>query len=188
MRLFFAVPLPDDLIRRVLEVQDELRSRVKDEGVKWTKPEQFHFTIKFLGETPGEKLDRVRLVGDAARQGRAPFALRLAGIGAFPNPRRPSTLWLGTKEGSDSLASLALQLDELLVKCGYRKENRPLAPHLTLARIKSYSGEAEVAKLLQTLVQPEIGSMAVDHFLLMQSILRPAGSQYSVIGQFGFVS
>ena len=186
MRLFFAVMIPDEIVERVGEVQRGFRERITDSGVKWARPEKFHFTIKFLGDTPPEKVETILLAGKAVSEGRSPFVLTLGGTGAFPNSQRPSTLWVGAKNGSEQLAEIALQLDELLVKYGYKKERRPLAPHLTLARIKTYAGEAESARALRSVEAGDLGSFTVDRFALMRSQLKPAGSEYTVVEEFVF--
>jgi 2'-5' RNA ligase len=186
MRLFYAVLIPQDIVDRVREVQERFRAQIADSGVKWAKPETFHFTIKFLGDTPPEKIEKALLAGQAVKEGRNPFELRLGGAGGFPSSQRPSTLWVGVKEGSKDLAEIALQLDELLVKYGYQKERRPLVPHVTLARIKSYAGEAESARALQSIRAGELGGFTVDRFALMRSQLKPSGSEYTVVEEFVF--
>jgi len=186
MRLFFAVLLPIELVSQLTDLQGELKSQVTDSGVKWSKAEQLHLTLKFLGETDADRLQKVMPVGLAVGEGRIPFELSLGGLGAFPSATRPNVLWVGATKGADSLVSLALQLDELLVKYGYKKENREPTPHLTLARIKTYSGEAQAAKALKTTQVGELGTTTIDRFTLMRSTLKPTGSEYSVVEEFTF--
>ena len=186
MRLFFAVLLPDEMISRVADAQEGLKREITDSGVKWTRPEQFHFTVKFLGATPPEKLQSILAAARSARDGRNSFEVSLGGLGAFPTMNRPGILWVGVKKGAESLASLALQLDGILVKYGYKIEKRPLTPHITLARIKTYSGEAEAAKILKTAHIDEIGTVSVDRFVLMRSTLQPTGSEYTVVEEFPY--
>ncbi len=187
MRLFFAALLPEPLVARVLEVQQQLRARVGDDGVRWTRPDQFHYTLKFLGEQPPARANRAVEAALAAREGPSRFSLTLTGVGAFPNERRPSTLWTGAGEGADRLAELAASLERLLVKEGFARENRPFKPHLTLARIKSYAGEIAAAKALKTAEIGEIGAAPIDRFVLMQSTLKPSGSEYAILEEFAFL-
>jgi 2'-5' RNA ligase len=188
MRLFFAVLLPDEIVSRVTEFQNDLKGLITDSGVKWSRPEQFHFTLKFLGETSPERIEKVLMAGKAVASVRNPFEITVGGLSAFPNNRRPSTLWLGATEGADSFAELALQLDGLLVKYGHGKESRPPTPHITLARIKTYSGETETARVLRTPEAGEIGTTTIDGFVLMQSTLKPTGSEYRVVEEFTFLN
>jgi 2'-5' RNA ligase len=184
MRLFFAVQLPEGLIGRIAAVQTELAGRLTDSGVRWTKTEQLHFTVKFLGDTPAEKIERVIQAGNAVREENPSFELAIGGLGGFPSSNRPSVLWLGASKGAENLRNLALQLDEILVKYGYRAEKRPLTPHLTLARIKTYSGEAETTRLLKAHEVGDIGSTMIDRFVLMRSTLKPTGSEYNVVEEY----
>lgn len=186
MRLFFAVTIPEGIIARVQAVQQELRAVIGDDGVRWTRPEQFHYTLKFLGEQPIKRAYEAIEVAQTLCDEQAPFALILGGIGAFPNNERPSVLWLGAHAGGDTLVDLAERLDAALFRRRFRREPRPHKAHLTLARIKSYAGEAAAARLLRNHRVGELGSFVVDRFVLMESILKPDGSEYTVVEEFRF--
>jgi 2'-5' RNA ligase len=105
--------------------------------LRWSRPEQWHLTVKFFGAIP-ELAPVAAFVTDAVRA-REPFTLSLGGGGAFPNARRASVLWLGTRQGSEALAALAEPFAE---------DDRPFRAHLTLARVaKSRDLRAVVAAL-----------------------------------------
>jgi RNA 2',3'-cyclic 3'-phosphodiesterase len=188
MRLFFAVTLPDELVEKVLEAQAALRELVGDEGVRWTKPEQFHYTLKFLSEQSAARAERAVECAEAARESHAGFAMTLGGLGAFPSDQRPSTLWLGATAGADTLAAIAADLDTRLTGHGFPRENKPLKAHLTLGRIKTYKGEAAAARALRKMAEDPrwsgLGSFRVDRFVLMRSTLKPEGSEYAVVDEF----
>ena len=184
MRLFFAVALPDDIIAAIVASQAKIRKPAGEDGIRWTRPEQFHYTLKFLGEQPPARMTKATLAAELIRRSVKPFDLVLAGIGAFPNANRPGTIWLGAASGAESLAELAGKLDRALHHAGFALDNRPLTPHLTLARIKSYQGEASAAKALEKLEIGEVGRATVDRFVLMQSNTKPTGSEYTVIQEF----
>jgi 2'-5' RNA ligase len=191
MRLFFAVMPPPEAVERVLEVQRELRERVTAKGITWTKPEQFHYTLRFLGELPAAQALTAAQAAETVREAHAPFDLVIGGVGAFPRSDRPSTLWLGAREdaGAGALVRLAVDLEQRLVKQGFKKENRPPKAHLTLARVKSYEGESAAARLLRALPEDYAGHVAtvrVDRFALMRSTLDPAGSIYDIVEEFRF--
>lgn len=188
MRLFFAVTLSEEIIEKILAVQEELRADLSDDGIRWTKPEQFHYTLKFLGEQPLARAYQAVDAAQAVREAERPFTLALGGVGAFPNSSRPSVLWLGATEGGEELRELAARLDKALAGRKFPAEKQPLKAHLTLARIRTYHGEAAVARALKTLQIGEIGRTTVDRFVLMQSVLKPSGSEYTVIETFRFGS
>lgn len=192
MRLFFAVTLPEELAARVLEAQARLRAVVGEEGIRWTESAQFHYTLKFLGELPPLRGQQVAETAKALGETLAPFDLNLHGLGAFPNPERPSVLWVGAQEGADRLVEVAGRLDDILARQGIKRENKSMKAHLTLARIKTYNGEIAAARALRRSTGSEgfedIGSVYVDRFVLMQSHLKPEGSEYAVVEEFKFSS
>src|SRR5689334_609377 len=137
MRFFIAVMLPDEVRAAVARMQEELRAAASERGINWTMPEQLHFTLKFLGEISPEQ---VPVIAGAARQAAAQmnaFTLALAGVGAFPNRRRPQNIWIGATEGVPDLTRLAELIDSALVEHGFPAVSHPFRPHLTLARIKT---------------------------------------------------
>jgi 2'-5' RNA ligase len=133
-RLFVAVPVPDaarDDCRRLLE---NVRAGPADRGARWVRVENLHLTLRFLGATPPERVDAVAAAVVDAVRGAAPFAITLAGAGAFPSAHRPRTLWLGIAEGAPGLAALAAGLEQPLAALGWPPETRPFRAHLTVAR------------------------------------------------------
>jgi len=184
MRLFFAVEVPDKVVERILEAQAGLRRQIGDDGVRWTRPDQFHFTLRFLGEQPPLRMARAVKAAVETRTGRGPFQMAVGGLGAFPSRERPSVLWTAATEGAGSLGELAGVLDHFLQRERFPRENRPFKAHLTLARIKGYAGEESAARALRTVTVGDLGSFRVDGFVLMESKTLSSGSQYRVVERF----
>jgi 2'-5' RNA ligase len=184
MRLFFAVTLSEEIIARVTDVQLNLRKAIGDEGVKWTRPEQFHYTLRFLGEQPAPKAHIAVEVAQALAADCQEFDFSLSGIGAFPNMQRPSTLWVGASAGVEPLTNLANLLEWRLQRAGFRKESQAFNAHLTISRIKGYAGEMAAVKTLKTADVGELGTIRLDRFVLMQSALKPTGSEYTIVEEF----
>src|SRR2546422_6048484 len=132
MRLFFALPLPGEAKDR-LRAPLEAAKKAGGDGVSFTRIEQLHFTLAFLGEQPGP--DEALAAGEALREG-APFEVALSGTGAFPNTARPRVLWLGVKDGAALLIEVAERLRAALRQRGFTLEERPFRPHLTFARVR----------------------------------------------------
>jgi 2'-5' RNA ligase len=186
MRLFFAIAVPEELARRIAEVQEQLRAEMRDPGIRWTRPEQFHYTLKFLGEQPVQRAYKAVETAQAIAHSRRPFTLTLGGVGAFPNAQRPNVLWIGATAGQEALISLAQDLDAALAREHFRRETKPPKAHLTLARIKTYDAEIAVSAKLPRVNVGEIGSLEADAMVLMQSVLKPTGSEYTVVERFRF--
>jgi 2'-5' RNA ligase len=184
MRLFFAVTLPEEIIARVTDVQQNLRKAIGDVGVKWIRPEQFHYTLRFLGEQPAHSAHVAVEVAQAVAADCEEFDFSLSGIGAFPNIQRPSILWVGASTGVEPLTNLANTLEWRLQRAGFRKEAQDFNAHLTISRIKGYAGEIAAVKTLKSADIGELGTVRLDRFVLMQSVLKPTGSEYTVVEEF----
>ena len=94
MRLFVAVNLPKKERERIHRASRALRDPRLP--VRWVAPDNYHLTLKFLGEVRAERVPRVIEILARVALGCPPFSADLAGFGAFPSIRRPRVLWLGT--------------------------------------------------------------------------------------------
>lgn len=186
MRLFFAVTIPSEIVARVCEAQARLCETIGDEGIKWVRPQQFHYTLKFLGETHRDKAYRVAEAAQSLGPTTEPFELQLGGLGVFPNAERPSVVWIGATRGGEALTNLAERLDAVLAGVGVRREREPLKAHLTVARVRGYAGERAVVRALRQADLGELGQFEVRDFVLMQSTLKPTGSEYTIVERVRF--
>src|SRR5579884_1179037 len=174
MRLFFAMLISEEVREAVARVQAQLRADAGERGIRWVAPEQFHYTLKFLGETPEERIPSAIEAAHLVAAQTAPFTLILAGVGAFPQQRRPQVLWVGASEGVPLLTELAESLDKALTERGFEPETRRFNPHLTLARIKSPEGQEAVAKTFPAQAAErnkvdKIGVIQATNYVLMRS-------------------
>lgn len=180
MRAFIAIDLPPAVKDALGGVAHELGERVTRGVVRWVRPEQMHLTLRFLEDTPLDRLAAVQQAMDAAAGGQSPFELRLDGIGCFPTLSRPRVVWVGLAAagGGESAPLLALKaaLDEALTPLGWPPEDRPFAAHLTLGRVKDERGAHGVE--WTTDVPPLAIPVTAIH--LIESQLRPEGSVYTV--------
>src|SRR2546430_6305035 len=104
-----------------------------DAPLSWTKDDQLHFTLAFLGEQPEDAVPRLREA--AAPCAALPaFDLTLSGAGSFPDARRPRVLWVGAEQGARELEDLAACLAGGLRSAGFVLEKRPFHPQLTATR------------------------------------------------------
>ncbi len=192
MRLFFAVIIPPEIAARAQEAQQALRDMAGEEGIRWARPEQFHYTIAFLGEQPAVRAQKAVECAQFVRESQAPFDFTLGGLGAFPSNDRPSALWIGAVAGADALAAMASRLGAMLLQQSLPRESRAFKPHLTLGRVKTYKGEIMSSRALRKLAEDDrwsdLGTFTIDHFVLMRSTLSPHGSEYTPVEEFGFVS
>ena len=180
-RTFIGLDVGDDIRTRAAALQEELAA-VAD--VKWVEPHNLHVTLLFLGEVDDRELVGVcRLVSAAARR-EPPFPLRVSGVGAFPTPRRPKTLWAGITDGADTLVRLYAALEQPLLDLGaYRREERAFTPHLTLGRVKADADAHQLAAELPKRLAWDGGRTLIDEVIVYTSELRRDGPEYTVVGR-----
>ena len=180
VRLFFSVPLGEKAHAAAAAVLRAMKRAAGEEApLSWTKDDQLHFTIAFLGEQPEDALPRLREAAAPCAELPA-FELELRGAGAFPSPRRPRVLWLGVGSGAQQLEQIAGRLCTELRGGGFTLEERPFRGHLTAARVKP-GGERSASRALQAVAPDAIATFEVERLCLMQSHLSPHGAKHTLV-------
>src|SRR5262245_10420769 len=127
VRTFIAIDLGQDIRARLVSLQETLgRSGVE---VKWVEPENLHITLLFLGEVDQRELIDVCRAVQGAAKSLSTFSVSIEKVGAFPNLRRPRTLWVGVGQGAEEVSRLHDALETPLLELGcYRREERKYTP------------------------------------------------------------
>jgi len=125
IRLFVALALPAELRAQLAMLSGGIP------GAKWVPPENYHLTLRFIGEVESWRAQEVDHALAAIRA--RPFELLLRGVGTFEKGGRISALWVGV-EKTESLAFLQGKVETALQRIGLEPERRRFAPHVTLAR------------------------------------------------------
>jgi 2'-5' RNA ligase len=198
IRAFLAVELTEDLRTRLARVQQDLKQRLGHDLTKavrmsWVQTSSIHLTIKFLGDIDEALVEPMRESLDAVVQGHRPVQVPLDRLGAFPHAGQPRVLWVGAPEqwerGEDAtrLAALHRAVEDCCESFGCARDERPLSPHLTLARVKE--GERHLGQVLAksgVMDRPlSVGALRVESVVLMKSELRPAGPVYTKLWEVG---
>ena len=173
MRLFIAVPVPEELKDNIVEIQKKLKEANAD--IKPVEKENLHFTLKFLGET--DKVKEIEAAMEKALKSFSQFDADIAGISAFPDKNHARVIWLCIKDGMEQMKSLMKDIDAELSKIGFEQEKKYI-PHITLTRVRSGKNKAELIRLLERLEQTQIGRMCVKEVTLVKSVLSKAGPVY----------
>jgi 2'-5' RNA ligase len=179
VRVFIAIPLPADLKAKLVALQQEFQ-RSAVEAV-WVRESGFHITLKFLGEVDASLIGPISSCMRAAVQQYHPFSLMISGVGVFPHESSPRVLWVGVQDASGLLGQVQQTLEAHLTQLGHPAEDRPFAPHLTLARLKRISRRGEFLAALKTHREAVLGEMDVDHIELVESQLHSSGARYSLV-------
>ena len=185
LRLFVAIDLPEDVRESLERLQSDLR-RHDLSGLRWTRPEGVHLTLKFLGETPPSSLAAIYAALSLAVSGTQPFRLALGAPGTFGNRRGPRVLWVDIEGDVQPLQQLQAAVERELAAAGFAAEERAFSPHLTLARVPQppRPGLAErVSQALAAVAAPRSAFEATE-VVLMRSRLQPGGAVYSRVAVF----
>jgi len=171
-RLFIAVPLTDQAREKIAAALPPLPGRR-------VPPQNWHFTLRFLGDTERDRRDQLALTLRGVRLGRS-FSIRFDGLGAFPRAKRARIIWLGVTDGARELVSLAEAVESAVRRSDFPAEQRPFKPHLTLSRVEP---PRAVADLLSA--QPALDViMPVTEITLVRSSLGAGPAKYEVAEKF----
>jgi 2'-5' RNA ligase len=184
IRSFIAIDLTPDVRRGLGVAQQKLREALVGESIRWVRPEGIHLTLKFLGDQPPDRIERIGEELSRWAQGGSPLDLEIGNAGAFPDLARPRVLWVGVHEPSGRLVGSVDRLEKGLETLGIRKEDRPFRPHLTLARVKDRltpDGLETLRGQLERLAGERIGEQRAEAVTLLRSDLRPSGAVYTVL-------
>lgn len=185
IRAFIAINLPEEVRANLAQLQRHLKSALPGDGFRWTKPEQIHLTLKFLGDIAVDSVADLQAALQRACAGIAPFTLRAESLGVFPDSQRPRVVWVEARGDTAVLRSLQEQVEQATT--AWREpEPRPFQAHLTLARVRKLKPPAtETLRLNLREQQGEFfGSWRVARVDLMQSKLSAAGAEYFQLANF----
>src|SRR5216683_5391306 len=178
VRSFISIDLEDQqILSRIASILSSLQSLGGD--LKPVERENIHLTLKFLGNVSTPRLSEIK---SSLQQLAFPsFTAEIKGAGAFPNLSRMNVIWVGVNEGWSQVEQIYEQVEKLLSSLGFRRENRPFSPHITIARVRSGKKRDEIANFLRHLSEESFGTITVDRVRLKQSILSSSGPKYSTL-------
>jgi 2'-5' RNA ligase len=145
--------------------------------------ENFHVTLKFLGDTEAGRLSRISDALAESLAGVEPFDLEIVGAGAFPSAGRPRTVWVGVTSGKEQLVDVAERVEDSLENQGFSREDRPFSAHVTIGRLRDDRGARRLSPALRDTAVGHLGTVRVGSVALMRSDLRPQGPVYSVLAE-----
>lgn len=178
IRAFIAAVPPEEVLDRMAAFVARLRPLAP---YKWVGRAQLHLTLRFLGETSPEQLERTAEALGRAEMGNA-FEVGLNRAGGFPNLTRPRAIWLGGEVGAKELTALAARVEKVAQDSGFPAETKRFNAHLTLARPRNE--ETVPPTLLKALETVPVFEWRCDRFFLMKSQLTPTGPIYTTLREY----
>lgn len=184
MRLFIAAEISEECRENILDLISNLRKSASFSKWRWSPPENLHITLKFLGSSPTDPVPQLLEQISALSKNTKDFLIRPERLQIFS-----SALVLGIPQvGFQELHSLAQQTESFCKKIGFKPEQRPYQPHITLARNKQDKGSKglktpplENPKLPKL---PKLKETLIEQISLFESKTLPEGSVYQRLKTF----
>jgi 2'-5' RNA ligase len=174
IRLFVAIPFPPALRQRLATISGGIPN------ARWTDEENFHLTLRFIGEVDEGTGHDVAEALASVRGER--FALTLHGIDQFGKGEKARVLWMGVDK-NPALLRLHDRIESTLVRAGLEPEGRKFTPHVTLARLYGASPDS-LGAFVQSHQLVRLGPIAVESFALFSSWQHGEGPVYEIEAEY----
>lgn len=168
-RLFTALEIPRDAALSLSLLRGGLP------GARWVDVENYHLTLRFIGDVDGPTADEVANALDRVR--RSEFMLSLSGVGAFGS-KKPHSIFAGVSASPD-LTALQAEVERICQRLGLPADTRRFTPHVTIARLRQARSD-DVARYLAARGNFRTDSFKVGRFVLMSSRESVGGGPYIV--------
>jgi len=180
MRAFIGIDFSKELKKKVADMQ--LRLKPYASSGRWKYIDNFHLTLKFLGEIDLSQLSAIdrelREICSHAQR----FRLKISGAGFFPGKDCLRVLWLGLGGDVDMLNWLQRAIDTKLESIGFKKEKRGYTPHITVGQdIVFTRGFDEIKNIIDSCEFPEA---TVDCVYLFESEQVGGKRVYTPLGKY----
>jgi 2'-5' RNA ligase len=188
VRAFVAVRMSEQVEEAVAKAIDQLQH--PHDGIRWVPRTNLHVTLKFLG--PAVDSNRLQQLTAGLHQlamKTAPFDVKAAGIGAFPDLAHPRAIWVGLRGvESGALAALAARLETVAAEYGFEREKRRWSGHLTIGRARERRISSETRDALEAARDKEFGISKIESLTLYRSHLSDGPARYEALATFLFQS
>jgi 2'-5' RNA ligase len=189
IRAFVAIHVPPAVLTHLAEVQRELKALLPRHSTAWTKPENMHLTLRFLGNVATEHVAELQTRLRTKLAGFNELDLICERLGCFPDLRYPRVVWAWVHDANERLQQLHRGIDEAVREFAEKPTEARFVGHITLARPKQIKRpDAErLARFVETAVARKFGEWPVREVLLLRSELSTNGSKYHELARIGLV-
>ena len=180
MRTFVSIEISDEnVINSIEKFQKEICI-----DAKAIESRNLHFTLQFLGEISENILQKVKQALSTIEF--SSFNVNLIGIGAFPKPKFPRVIWVGTdSNGGNLLIELSQKVNKVLEPLGLISD-KAFKPHITVFRIKKKV--RDMTKELESQGVMDFGIQEISSIKLKKSELTSNGPIYSDLEEINAIT
>ena len=174
MRLFIAVNI-NTRSKKLIDKKLKLLKNDYENDFKWVKNENWHLTLKFIGEASAEEKEYlIQVLKDIDFDHKKEY-IQFNKFGAFPNLKSAKVLYLALGRGRNYLKKLHQKLEEKLSKYNFESDKRDFIPHLTLGRNKDEAVKIDNKFRTENFVNIYA---QIESISLYQSKLKAEGPEY----------
>jgi RNA 2',3'-cyclic 3'-phosphodiesterase len=174
IRGFVALEIEGALRRSLDALQQRLRPALG--GIRLTRSEGIHLTLRFLGTTSPAQASAIEPSLRAAARACPPPTARVRGLGTFPGRGSPRVLWLGVELPPPAF-ELQRACEQAARGAGFPPAERPFRAHLTLGRWSERAARPELPDV-------DLGETRLESLALFRSETRPEGASYTPLQRF----
>ncbi|ASI98409.1 RNA 2',3'-cyclic phosphodiesterase [Thermococcus celer] len=180
MRAFIAIDVSDEVRDNLVRAQERIGNRAA--RIKFVERENFHVTLKFLGEIDDAQAEEVKEALKEIAKKHRKHSARVRGIGVFPNPNYVRVIWAGV-ENDEGIRAIARDVEREMRRLGFKKD-KDFVAHITIGRVKFVRDKLELAMALKELANEDFGEFEVNAIELKKSTLTPKGPVYETVARF----
>lgn len=180
IRAFVAISIPTEVLNQLAAAQGEIKALLPHHGAAWTRPGNMHLTLRFLGNVPSLQIAKVEAQLREALTGFSELELVCAGLGCFPELRRPRVIWAGVQDAASRLPQLHLRVDATVREFAEKPAETKFVGHITLAHPRPIprTHTEQLDRFLNSAADRQFGRWPAREVILWQSELTPAGANY----------
>lgn len=180
-----ALSTPEEVKTTIETVQTSFRRVLADRAARWTRREQFHLTLRFLGNVETARIAELIEMAQSACRSFASLKLMARGVGFFPDARFPRVLWMGVKDQMQQLPLLWQAMMSATAPFTAEQPEDRFVGHVTLARLNRLRRpEVEnLAREAKNLEGKLFAEWTATRLELMRSELSQQGARHTVLAE-----
>lgn len=180
-RLFIAIKLTPD--KNLLKTYFFLQNALQHDKIRWVPPDNLHVTLKFLGNTPIEKISTISEVITSSVTSFKPLNVEFVNCGIFGSSYKPRVIWFGIRK-HEELKKLGLTIIDNLNDAGFAKDRQNFVPHLTIGRITKIMDKLMFNEAINKVKNVHHQETIIDKVILFESVLTSKSPTYNEIKSF----
>ncbi len=182
-RIFIAIGFSPD--PSFFNMYRDIKSRLKNERIRWVKTENLHITLRYIGEYENSGIPEISEMLSEVSLETKDFKLTYKDLGVFRSLSYPKVLWVGLDE-NEELGELKFKIDRSLIEMGFDLKMEKFSPHLTLGRMKHIKDKRSLSDVIEAYRNKIFMDQNAGSIVLVESKLSKSGAEYISLSEHFF--